>query len=429
MNHPKVLFISGSIGLGHITRDLAIAAELRARWPGLELCWLAGEPARLVLRQAGEPLTPECEQYAGETGWGEQLARGFRLPLTDPLAIFRRPVWLFRTVLSLAREQSRNFELFHQVAKREKCDLVVADEAFDLMLALARHPEKKLSPLAMICDFVGLEPTSSSPLEWLWVQMLNRWSIRVARGLPRFCDRILFVGEEEDVADKPFGLFLPNRRRWAAEVLTYLGYVLPFHREDFQDQTAVRRRLGYGSEPLVICAIGGTQIGKGLLELCGRAYSILRDRLPSLRMIAVAGPRLDPETLDLPKGVERRGYVHHLYEHLAAADLAVVQGGGTTTLELTALGRPFIYFPLEGHFEQRIHVAGRIERHQAGLQMEYSETTPAALAGAAHSLIGKPVKYPRIRMDGAKRAAEVLSALLERPCRDDGGVGRGWQAT
>ena len=75
MNHPKVLFISGSIGLGHITRDLAIAAELRARWPGLELCWLAGEPARLVLRQAGEPLTPECEQYAGETGWGEQLAR------------------------------------------------------------------------------------------------------------------------------------------------------------------------------------------------------------------------------------------------------------------------------------------------------------------------------------------------------------------
>jgi UDP-N-acetylglucosamine:LPS N-acetylglucosamine transferase len=197
-------------------------------------------------------------------------------------------------------------------------------------------------------------------------------------------------------------------------VLTYLGYVLPFHPEDYQDPAAVRRRLGYGPEPLVICAIGGTLIGKPLLELCGRAYPILRERLPALRMIAVAGPRLDPETLDLPSGVERRGYVHRLYEHLAAADLGIVQGGGTTTLELTALRRPFIYFPLEGHFEQRFHVAGRIERHQAGLRMEYCETTPAALAAAAVSLIGKPVRYRPIAVDGAAKAAQVLSELVEQ---------------
>jgi len=405
MRAPKVLFISGSIGLGHITRDLAIAAELRARWPGLELSWLAGDPARLVLRQAGEPLTPECEQYAGETGWSEQLARGFRLPLTDPLAIFRRPVWLVRTILSLHREQSRNFELFHQVAKREKSDLVVADEAFDLMLALARHPERKLSSLAMVCDFVGLEPSSRSPFEWLWVQMLNWWSVRVVRRIPRFCDRTLFVGEEEDVADKPFGLFLPNRRKWAATALTYLGYILPFDPEQYRNQATVRGRLGYGPEPLVICTIGGTHIGKPLLELCGRAYSILQHRLPSLRMIAVAGPRLDPATLDLAEGVERLGYVHHLYEHLAATDLAIVQGGGTTTMELTALRRPFIYFPLEGHFEQRYHVAGRIERHRAGLRMEYAETTPAGLAAAACSMIGKPVTYPPIRNGWSKEGS------------------------
>jgi predicted glycosyltransferase len=414
MRTPRVLFISGSAGLGHITRDLAIATELRARWPRLQLMWLAADPARLVLRQAGEPLTPECEQFAGETRWVEQLASGFRLQLTNPLALFRRPVWLIRSVLSLHREQRHNFGLFRQVVEREKCDLTVADEAYDLMLALARNPKMRPGPLAMIYDFVGLEPTSKRPLEWLWVQVLNWWAIRLAKRIPLFCDRTLFVGEEEDVADKRFGLFLPNRRRWAARVLTYLGYVLPFRPEEYQDQAAVRRRLGYGPEPLVICAIGGTRIGQALLELCGRAYPILRDRLPGLRMIAVAGPRLDPETLHLPRGVERRGYVHGLYEHLAAADMAIVQGGGTTTLELTALRRPFIYFPLEGHFEQRFHVAGRIERHQAGLRMEYRETTPAGLAAAALSLIGKPAKYPPIRADGARRAAEVLSELLQR---------------
>ena len=117
MRTPRILLISGSAGLGHVTRDLAIAAELRARWPGVELFWLAADPARSVLKHAGELLTPECEQFAGETGWIEQLARGFRVPLTDPLALFRRPVWLARTVLSVHREQRRNLELFRQVVE------------------------------------------------------------------------------------------------------------------------------------------------------------------------------------------------------------------------------------------------------------------------------------------------------------------------
>ena len=38
--------------------------------------------------------------------------------------------------------------------------------------------------------------------------------------------------------------------------------------------------------------------------------------------------------------------MHELYRHLAACDLAVVQGGLTTTMELTAAKRPFLYFPL-----------------------------------------------------------------------------------
>ena len=61
-----------------------------------------------------------------------------------------------------------------------------------------------------------------------------------------------------------------------------------------------------------------------------------------------------------------RGYVPDLYRHLAACDLAVVQGGLTTTMELTAARRPFLYFPLRNHFEQNLHVAHRLDRHGAG---------------------------------------------------------------
>lgn len=214
------------------------------------------------------------------------------------------------------------------------------------------------------------------------------------------------------MADKPLGLFLPNRRELARKVSRFVGYICPFNPADYQDRVRLRQRLGYGPEPLVICSIGGTAIGKGLLELCGRAYPLLKEQLPALRMMLACGPRLRPEALEVPDGVERRGYIHRLYEHLAASDVAVVQGGGTTTLELTALRRPFIYFPLEGHFEQRSPVAKRIERHRAGIRMEFRQTTPEALAAAVAANIGVEVQYPHIPSDGARRAAEHLCNLM-----------------
>ena len=77
-------------------------------------------------------------------------------------------------------------------------------------------------------------------------------------------------------------------------------------------------------------------------------------------MIVVAGPRIDPASLPTHDGLEVRAYVHDLYRHLAACDLAVVQGGLTTAMELTANRRPFIYFPLKHHFEQNFHVHHRL---------------------------------------------------------------------
>jgi UDP-N-acetylglucosamine:LPS N-acetylglucosamine transferase len=129
-------------------------------------------------------------------------------------------------------------------------------------------------------------------------------------------------------------------------------------------------------------------------------------------MVLVCGPRIDPSTVRAPAGAEVRGYVPHLHEHLAAADVAIVQGGGTTTLELTALRRPFIYFPLEGHFEQQVAVAGRLARHCAGECLDYSETTPQLLAAHTVRLIGSTPFWPPIPTDGAARAAMIIAAQL-----------------
>jgi hypothetical protein len=56
-----------------------------------------------------------------------------------------------------------------------------------------------------------------------------------------------------------------------------------------------------------------------------------------------------------------RAFVPNLDRHLAACDLALVQGGLTTCMA----GTPFLYFPLNNHFEQNFHVAHRLDRYGA----------------------------------------------------------------
>ena len=129
-------------------------------------------------------------------------------------------------------------------------------------------------------------------------------------------------------------------------------------------------------------------------------------------MVLVAGPRIDPATVPAADGLEVRAYVHELYRHLAACDIAVVQGGLTTAMELTANRRPFLYFPLRHHFEQSFHVRHRLERYGAGRAMEYDEGTPEAVAEAIAEEIGRDVDYLPVETDGAARAAARIAELL-----------------
>jgi UDP-N-acetylglucosamine:LPS N-acetylglucosamine transferase len=129
-------------------------------------------------------------------------------------------------------------------------------------------------------------------------------------------------------------------------------------------------------------------------------------------MIVVAGPRIDPAALPAAEGLEVRPYVHNLYRHFAACDLAVVQGGLTTAMELTANKRPFIYFPLKHHFEQRIHVAQRLDRYRAGRRMEYEESPPELIAEAIAAEVGREVDYIDVESDGARRAAERIAEMM-----------------
>lgn len=129
-------------------------------------------------------------------------------------------------------------------------------------------------------------------------------------------------------------------------------------------------------------------------------------------MIVVTGPRIDPTTLPEIEGVEYHAYVDKLYRNLAVCDLAIVQGGLTTTMELTASKVPFIYVPLRNHFEQNFHVRTRLDRYRAGRHMEYEDVVPENLASVMAYEIDRTVDYADVETDGAARAAAMIGQLL-----------------
>ena len=104
--------------------------------------------------------------------------------------------------------------------------------------------------------------------------------------------------------------------------------------------------------------------------------------------------------------------MHDLHRHLAVCDLAVVQGGLTTTMELVAGNRPFLYFPLGHHFEQTFHVPHRLARYRAGRRMDYATATPEVIASAIAAEIGKHAAYRPIDPQAVSRVAGQIAEML-----------------
>jgi predicted glycosyltransferase len=308
-----------------------------------------------------------------------------------------------------------NFMVFHDAVAEGEYDLVIGDEAWDVDHFLHENPELKRTAFAWMTDFVGWIPMpEGGEREAFLTADYNVEMIEHVERFPRLRDRSIFVGNPDDIVPETFGRGLPAIRDWTERHFAFSGYITGFDPAPLVERREeLRRDLGYRpDERVVIVTVGGSGVGEALLRRVVAAYPEAAARVPGLRMIAVAGPRIDPASLAAPAGVEVVGYVPNLYRHLVACDLAVVQGGLTTTMELAAAGRPFLYFPLENHFEQRRHVRHRLERYRAGRFMEYADATPEVIGAAIAEEIERPVASLPVETDGAARAAAMIAELL-----------------
>ena len=397
----RALYVSSPIGLGHARRDLAIARELRRLRPELEITWLAQDPVTRLLEEAGERVHPASADLVSESAHIESESGEHRLPVFS--------TWRRMDEVLLA-----NFMVFHDVVREEAYDLWIGDEAWELDYYLHENPELKTAAYAWLTDFVGWVPMpSGGEREAFLTADYNAEMIEQVERSPRVRDRAIFIGSPADVLPGRFGPGLPSMRSWVRRHYDFCGYVLGSDVPRAADRARLRSSLGYGPDEIIcVASVGGSGVGRGLLSRVIESFPAAQERLPGLRLIAVAGPRLDPASLPSVRGVEVHGFVPDLPRHLAACDLAIIQGGLATAMELAASRQRFIYFPLRDHCEQQVHVRHRLERYRAGRCMDYEAATPQLLADAMADELSQPMQSRPVERDGALRAAQLLAPLV-----------------
>jgi pimeloyl-ACP methyl ester carboxylesterase/predicted glycosyltransferase len=397
----RALYLSSPIGLGHARRDLAIVRELRNLHPDLQVDWLAQDPVTRLLEANRECVHPLSGRLASETRHIE-LESG------------EHELHCFQAIRRMDEVLIHNFMIFQDAVEECAYDLVIADEAWDVDHYWHEHPELKKAKLAWFTDFVGYVPIPSAGAHEAFLTTdYNAEMIEHIERHPHVRDRAIFVGNPDDIIPLSFGKDLPQMRDWVPKHFEFAGYIIGEHPRTFGTRAELRQRLGYQpGERVCIVTVGGSGVGSHLIKRILQSYPLARARVPELRMIVVAGPRIDPRALQAPAGVEVRAFVPNLDRHLAGCDLALVQGGLTTCMELTAAGTPFLYFPLKNHFEQNFHVAHRLDRYRAGRRMEFATSTPYMIADAMVAVLNARPKYRPVEADGAARAARMLADLI-----------------
>ncbi|WP_020397930.1 alpha/beta hydrolase [Kordiimonas gwangyangensis] len=397
----RALYLSSAIGLGHVRRDLAIATALRDRHSDLEVDWVTQDPAIRFLEGAGEAVHPlsrtmEAETARLEADMGEHDLDAFKaLQNMDTLLV-------------------NNFLRLQRHLESEAYDLVIADEAWELDRFWHEHPSLKTAKLAWMTDFVGVLPMHmTDATEARLANDYNAEMITLVEGNKKLRDAAIYIGDEADLVDAPMGKGLPSVRDWTRGHFEFGGYVSGFDAGAYADTAFWKQKLGYsGQEKLCLVAVGGTMAGSAFLRRLMDGARDLRAALPGVRFVIVAGPRVDVGSLPKVDGVDIHRFLPDFVSYVAACDMAVVQGGLTTGMELTALGKPFVYVPLQNHFEQQVHVHHRLKRYGLGRRLDYQDLSAGRLAAELKSMLAR-VPHPTASVDNnTGRVADRIANLL-----------------
>jgi len=284
-------FFSSPIGLGHVTRDIAIVNNLK----DISINFITGSGAAKILKKLEYKVNDiyNPPSFIVENG-----------------VLNSQTKWLW----NYFQYYKNCKKISEKIIKINNSDLIISDEDF-ASLTVAQNLK---IPNILITDV--LETKFTKGIASLIERKMNKSMMNIIKN----CDVVIIPEEGHDQ---------DNIKR-----------VGPIVREINFSREELRKKFSFNKITIII-SIGGTDAGLFLIEKS--IESILKIN-QDIEIVVVSGPAINKKF----SNVRNLGFVDNLHELIFASDLIISLAGKSTIDEAKAYGTPGIFIPIKGHFEQ-----------------------------------------------------------------------------
>ena len=284
-------FFSSPIGLGHVTRDIAIVNNLK----DISINFVTGSGAAKILKKLEYKVNDiyNPPSFIVENGMLNNQTK-----------------WLW----NYFQYYKNCKKISEKIIKINNSDLIISDEDF----ASLTVSQKLKIPDILITDV--LETKFTKGIASLIERKMNKSMMNIIKN----CDVVIIPEEGHDQ---------DNIKR-----------VGPIVREINFSREELRKKFSFNKITIII-SIGGTDAGLFLIEKS--IESILKIN-QDIEIVVVSGPAINKKF----SNVRNLGFVDNLHELIFASDLIISLAGKSTIDEAKAYGTPGIFIPIKGHFEQ-----------------------------------------------------------------------------
>jgi UDP-N-acetylglucosamine--N-acetylmuramyl-(pentapeptide) pyrophosphoryl-undecaprenol N-acetylglucosamine transferase len=293
-----ILFFTSPIGLGHASRDMAIAEKLKKlKSAHNEILFVSGAGAFNLIYNNSYSAFNLYKPINFYLHSGE-----LKKPFT----------WLIKYLLYYKRCKTAAEEF---LVKHDH--LIVSDEDFASIAIGEKMNRKRI----LITDITKTRFTNG---------IVSVLETRLNKIMQRMIDKCTHV-------------IIPDYGN-NSDNLVYVG---PIVREVSADRNTLRKKFGFNKKTIILSS-GSTDTGIHLVTRSLEAYRRLKTKM-DIDLVLAGAP---VEKLTYSSDFRNVGLVNNLHEYIYASDLVISLAGRSTMDESIVYGIPGIFIPIKNHFEQ-----------------------------------------------------------------------------
>ena len=374
----KVLFMTCGIGIGHISRDIALAEKLQEE--GVDVAFASYDSGHKMLLKSGKYQTaklPYIEVYGGSNG-------------LDIKYTAKKSIGAPFTFLKSIYYESK-------IIKKFKPDIVVGDSHYSAPITC-----KIMSmPCIMITNELTLNFAELYPDKKI-VKYVENGLKKFIVSVSNQCDSII-------IPDIKGSVEIPPKLR---KITTFTGPLLKKNPDEVEDKTKIRKKLGFHeNDKIVLVTVGGSKFGKKLLKLIHDSSKLI----DCDKIIIVTGPQIAHDFIHGSDRIIKKEFIEDIMEWIKLSDLVISLAGHTTTMELASLGIPSILVPINNHPEQ-IKNALNMEKYGISIVKEVNDLNLKNFADDINSVLhkddlarkAKVIKKEFSKYNGTENAAKII---------------------